>query len=170
MSGSSGGGVLDDQGKVRGIIQAKQGESVIYAIPAEVAQNLIRRSKDPRRVAEQWLEPIGGTNETKRSPSARVSVGTRVYCVGTSILAGSRLDDDALLGIGPRSLTILRNEPFARRGYIFRRPELRAAFLLEDWYSPRTKDLAAVQKTFTKLESYNVDFIKRFQDRHGLNW
>lgn len=85
-------------------------------------------------------------------------------------VTGSRLTDADLDGLDARTLTMMRNEPFARRGYIFKRADLRAAFSAYDWYSPATSDLNAIQKTMSANEKVNVDVIRRYQERTGRKW
>lgn len=85
-------------------------------------------------------------------------------------VTGSRLSDADLDGLDARTLTMIRNEPFARRGYIFKRADLHAAFAAYDWYAPSTSDLNAIQKSMSANEKANVDFIRRYQERTGRKW
>jgi serine/threonine protein kinase len=54
-------------------------------------------------------------------------------------------------------LRIMRNEIFARYGYIFKSEDLRDYFNSQDWYSPRFDN---VNDMLTDLEKRNADFIK----------
>ena len=54
-------------------------------------------------------------------------------------------------------LRIMRNEIFARHGYIFKKPEMRSYFNQQPWYSPRYDD---VSKLLSDIEMQNVKTIK----------
>lgn len=68
------------------------------------------------------------------------------------------------------SLTILRNKPFARRGYRLSRSELRSAFESSNWYHARTRNLSAVESDFNSKERHNINLIREYQTEHGLDW
>jgi serine/threonine-protein kinase len=54
-------------------------------------------------------------------------------------------------------LRIMRNEIFARHGYIFKTPEMRSYFAQQSWYSPRYDD---VSRLLSDVEVRNVKMIK----------
>ncbi|MCW5940773.1 MAG: YARHG domain-containing protein [Fimbriimonadaceae bacterium] len=107
---------------------------------------------------------------TRREPPIRRNPPAAPTGSDLPAVSGSRLSDADLAGLDARTLTMMRNEPFARRGYTFKRADLRAAFSAYDWYSPVTSDLNAIQKTMSANEKYNVDFIRRYQERTGRKW
>ena len=62
------------------------------------------------------------------------------------------------------SKTILKNLPFARRGYIFKAPELKTYYNLQNWYNPDAgyipdlKQLTnAEQEWFKKISAIKVE-------------
>jgi hypothetical protein len=61
-------------------------------------------------------------------------------------------------------LRIMRNEIYARKGFIFSAPDLKAYFGSKPWYAPR---FASVDNKLTALEKLNVEIIKQFEI-HGL--
>jgi GTP-binding protein EngB required for normal cell division len=63
-------------------------------------------------------------------------------------------------------LTILRNEPFARRGYIFHRDDLKSFFTACSWYHPCEGNQDTIYRSFTPLEKKNVNLIIEYQKRH----
>ena len=130
---------------------------------------MVERAGSSANVATEFTKPIGEPNQKPKIPSSP-KVEPRPKLVGRSTLSQYVVTEEMLENLTPRTLTILRNEPFARRGYIFRRSDLNAIFSNEDWYVPRTRNLSAVQATLTRLESRNVDFIKSYQSRTGQNW
>jgi hypothetical protein len=172
--GSSGGAVITRDGAIVGILQAKARESsIVFAVPTAALRDMVKRSRSSKSLASEWYAPFrdalaGGGSDRTGTAQGPSDLPPRL--IGSSILSQVLLRESDLEGLTAMQLTILRNEPFARRGYIFRRPELRQIFLQFDWYQMRTHDLAAVQATLTPLERRNVEFIRDYQRRTGLEW
>jgi hypothetical protein len=57
-------------------------------------------------------------------------------------------------------LRIMRNEIFARKGFIFTSPEMKTYFSSKSWYRPK---YASVDQKLTPLEKLNVEVIKQFE-------
>ena len=66
-----------------------------------------------------------------------------------------------LLKLDKKTLRLLRNEFFARYGYIFKNKELTDYFSQMDWYNPRFED---VSDKLTAFEIYNINLIKEIED------
>lgn len=76
-------------------------------------------------------------------------------------ITGSRkLTYDDIKGLSNRELRIMRNEIYARHGYIFQDAMLRDHFLQKSWYTPQTKNVA-----LSNIEQYNVLFIKSYEQQ-----
>ena len=58
-------------------------------------------------------------------------------------------------------LLLMRNEIFARHGYIFKRDDLYNHFIKKSWYNPRLKD---VSHLLSPIEKANIKLIKQFED------
>ena len=56
-------------------------------------------------------------------------------------------------------MRIMRNEIYARHGYIFASADLREYFGSQSWYYPTTKNV-----TLNSIEQYNVNFIKQYEE------
>ena len=54
-------------------------------------------------------------------------------------------------------LRVMRNEIFARHGYIFKTPEMQSYFSRQRWYNPRHDDVSG---SLTTIEARNVEIIK----------
>ena len=63
-------------------------------------------------------------------------------------------------------LKIMRNEIFARHGYIFKKEEMRNYFMYEKWYVPRFEN---VDGMLSDVEKKNIELIKRYESRLGNN-
>lgn len=66
-----------------------------------------------------------------------------------------KLTKDELIGLSPKDLRIMRNEIYARHGYIFDSKSLKNYFESQGWYVPTSKDVK-----LTSIETYNIDIIK----------
>lgn len=70
------------------------------------------------------------------------------------------LNRSDLAGMSKYSLKIMRNEIFARHGYIFKTYEMRNYFSNQSWYIPRYDN---VDEFLTSIEKANIDLIKSFE-------
>ena len=75
-----------------------------------------------------------------------------------------RLTEADLEGKTNQELDLMRNEIYARHGRPFNRADLRAYFMRQSWYRP---DQAYTDSRLTRIEIYNVNFIKNYQDHLG---
>ena len=62
--------------------------------------------------------------------------------------------------LSKRDLKIMRNEIFARHGYIFKTNDMMEYFNSQSWYKPLYND---VTNYLSKMEVENVNFIKRYE-------
>ncbi|MCL2651690.1 MAG: YARHG domain-containing protein [Candidatus Azobacteroides sp.] len=70
------------------------------------------------------------------------------------------LTENDLQGLSKQDLRILRNEIYARHGYIFKSQDLRDYFSAKDWYHPQYSDVSNLLNT---TEKKNVTFIQRHE-------
>ncbi len=66
-------------------------------------------------------------------------------------------------------LDVLRNEPYARHGYIFKRADLAKHFAKESWYQEVTNDQVSIFANLTDSEKYQVYLVKEFQKLTSRN-
>ena len=78
----------------------------------------------------------------------------------SSVLSTRLLTESDLRGFSKQELRILRNEIFARHGYIFKSQDLRDYFSKKDWYKPRYNDVTRLLNT---IELKNIAFIKKHE-------
>ena len=71
------------------------------------------------------------------------------------ITSSRLLTEEDIKGKTKHELKIMRNEIYARHGYIFKDPILRDYFMQKSWYKPTT-----ISVTFNDIEQYNVRFIQ----------
>lgn len=70
------------------------------------------------------------------------------------------LTESDLNGLSQWQLKLLRNEVFARHGYIFQTTDMQLVFSQYSWYTPEYND---VNDLLSDTERYNVTFIKRHE-------
>ena len=74
------------------------------------------------------------------------------------------LQENDLESYSNDDLKIMRNEIFARNGYIFKEGgEMNNYFMNVDWYKPKLKNVYA---NLTQVEKYNIKFIKKVENRN----
>ena len=67
-----------------------------------------------------------------------------------------------LRDLNKEDLKIMRNEIFARHGYIFKTAEMKQYFQKQSWYTPRYSDVNA---KLSKTELKNIDLIKSYENK-----
>ena len=67
-----------------------------------------------------------------------------------------KITDEDLYGLDSRDLRIMRNEIYARHGYVFRTQSMKEYFNSQPWYTPISREVS-----LSNIEMYNVEFIKQ---------
>jgi hypothetical protein len=80
----------------------------------------------------------------------------------------SQLTEEDFKGKTPWQLDLMRNELYARRGYIFKKPEFRQHFAEQEWYQPVTANHGKVYREMSAREKYEAHLILDYQRRNGL--
>ena len=70
------------------------------------------------------------------------------------------LTSSDVLSLNKYELKIMRNEIYARYGYIFKTADMKAYFESQSWYSPRYNDVTSF---LTETEKRNIELIKRYE-------
>ena len=105
--------------------------------------------------------PPTSTDEYTPPPSGNRNTGARNipgdYPEASTVL----LQPNELRMTSKEVLLLMRNEIFARHGYIFKRDDLYNHFITKPWYNPRLKD---VSHLLSPIEKANIKLIKQFED------
>ncbi|MBM4178106.1 MAG: YARHG domain-containing protein [Ignavibacteria bacterium] len=81
-----------------------------------------------------------------------------LYAQGMYEFTSERLlDVQDLEGYSAQELLLMRNEIFARHGFIFQSSDLREHFENQSWYSGTSRDVSA---SLTSIEKKNIEMIK----------
>ena len=79
-----------------------------------------------------------------------------------SICSRAVLNESQLSGKSLEELALLRNEIFARKGYVFSTQEYSQHFESQDWYTPIQSNAEII---LSEIESKNVEFIKKLESK-----
>ena len=82
-----------------------------------------------------------------------------------SLMSARLVTEADLRGRTAEEVTFLKNEPFARRGYIFKTNMIQNHFAAKSWYQPSARTLPELRG----IEAKNVTFIGKYQDTYGLH-
>jgi uncharacterized Zn finger protein (UPF0148 family) len=74
----------------------------------------------------------------------------------------SLLSENDLAGYTKHELNVMRNEIFARHGFIFKDPDLLMYFAQQKWYKPERLN---VDNLLSKIEKENLETIKQVEKR-----
>lgn len=101
---------------------------------------------------------------------------------GKNIVISQKIDTLDLLDLNKEQLRFLRNEIFARRGYIFQSQDLNEYFLKFNWYEPKYSsneiinylsvidqtNIEQIKQLETKFEIEIIDWKNKFQEYTNL--
>ncbi len=113
--------------------------------------------------AEPKKETLQGQNDEKKpSISNEAILKTFVYnpTAGEYLASAKLLDVSDVENLLEGELTIMRNEIFARHGYIFQDKQMKEYFEAQSWYLPVEPD---IKKKLTTLEKKNIKLIRRYE-------
>lgn len=70
------------------------------------------------------------------------------------------LRNSDIQGLTSWDLKIMRNEIFARKGYIFKTEDMTTYFSSQSWYDPK---YSKVDKLLSSIEKRNIEYIKKYE-------
>ena len=128
-------------------------------------KELLQRENEVLKKEKEILEQENATNaynnESAAAPDPAAPVQEEFYADGEGDYPqGSTrlLDHSDLQNLTMKEIRILKNEIFARHGYIFKNKELANHFNAQPWYSAMYSDVSGL---LSKTEQQNVDFIHK---------
>jgi len=167
-------GVVVIAGLTASIMKLIQGQATLAKAAVNTEVNAPTKDKDD---PVQALQTLAGTlSKTQPEPEATTNNTTTEdgtsgihhygeeegnYGSGEYPFASTRqLTTNDIANLSKFQLKIMRNEIFARHGYIFKAPDLQEYFSTKYWYHPQHEDISDM---LTPLEKTNIDFIKRWE-------
>lgn len=82
---------------------------------------------------------------------------------GQRIIINSKLDSNSIATLNSKELRLLRNEIFARRGYIFKSNDLQDYFCKYKWYKPEVSSEQIDKKLF-ETDKLNIQLIQSIEN------
>ena len=136
----------------------KQNEAAAKAREADLNKSLAEKDSKIIEIIEEKDSEINNLKEKKKAitNSRYFAAGAGIYPEGSQ----RNLSYDDVEYLSPRDLKIMRNEIFARHGYIFKTSDMIQHFSQQSWYRPLNNDVTAY---LSKIEKENVDFIKMYE-------
>lgn len=123
-----------------------------------------------------WIKEIKKVNDdtyvTERkidyySDEEAVSINQQNSLPGKYQIASERiLSENDIANIDKYELKLMKNEIFARYGYIFKTPEMKAYFESQNWYKPKYDDVTSY---LTEIEKNNIALINGTNDLDSNN-
>ena len=132
----------------------------------EELRQKLNQQEEKQRNLERELEKTNAEIDKlkeKDKKSKKISEPKfNAYGFGSYPEASERdLDDSELTDMTERELKIMRNEIFARHGYIFKTKDMKNYFSAQSWYRPMYSN---VTNRITIIEKKNIDLIKSFEN------
>jgi len=130
----------------------------IFFLTAPIlAQNLDDRGTDEEVASPPPPEKTAPSVPTPAPAPQAASGGRWPWTSGRLIQPGE------LAALSPGELELMRNEIYARHGWIFRRPDLRNYFESQPWYRPRSDNAyysnRQVEAELSPIERRNLQII-----------
>ena len=126
-----------------------------------------KRSKNGLDIFKATLIEDGWTKGAKLMSLQRVAsldISGKPALKGNFTFASTQfMMKGALMYFSANDRRLMRNEIFARHGYIFKSDDLKKYFGSQPWYKPVSND---VSDQLTELEKLNVQLIADFKDDH----
>lgn len=106
------------------------------------------------------------SNNTKDEPQPKQTITTKMVDPNEQedypFTAQRLITESELSSYNKEELSIMRNEIYARHGYIFKRADLKEYFSQKTWYNPR---YSSVDKFLSKIETTNVQTILKVEKK-----
>ena len=143
----------EDESK-RAEIEALKAETKEVKAEAQAVKDSIKNVK-PEVIRHDTVIYVESPTPAPPPPPRRVNASGKGRWPFTST---RYLDPSELYGMSAWEKKIMRNEIYARHGYIFETSDMRNYFNAQSWYTPVTRSVK-----LSKIEEYNVQLIKEFE-------
>lgn len=114
----------------------------------------------PKQQSEETSETGYHEFQPDNSPANGSAETATASAPVSQLLSTRKLTYSDISSLSKSQLRILRNEIYARHGYIFKSADLKAYFGRYEWYKPRYSDVTSMMSA---IEKYNAQFIKKYE-------
>lgn len=149
------GNAVYDLGGGRQIIVVNNSSTVALLMTDNATAGAIAKTEDNAGGAS--AEEDEAFQPDNSQPEAAAAGGSGAL---SNLLSTRKLTYNDIRSLNKSQLRILRNEIYARHGYIFKSADLKAHFSKYPWYKPLYGD---VTSKMSGIEKYNAAFIKKYE-------
>lgn len=121
-----------------------------YARKIEDKRDIIDAAISSNNISEQETTKQETSLTSKSNPST----------IGYDVTSARILTEKDIAGLSKKELRIIRNEIYARHGYIFKTDDMKVYFSSQPWYKGTRSDVSSL---LSDIEKKNVEFIKRHE-------
>ena len=111
-------------------------------------------------VEKKHLESQNQNQSQNQGASASISNGDYIL----PEIASRYYTETELSGMDAHTLSLARNELYARHGYIFKKTELQEYFGAKQWYTPQVAEVP--DSSFNQYEKANLELIQNLEARY----
>lgn len=116
-----------------------------------------RKITDKHDIVEEVSSSNTSKQETTQQQSVNTSSNNSPLTIGYEVTSSRVLTEKDIAGLSKKELRIIRNEIYARHGYIFKTDDMKAYFSKQSWYKACKSDVSA---ELSSIENQNVKFLK----------
>ena len=116
-----------------------------------------RKITDKRDIVDEVSSTNTSKQETTQQQSVNTSSNNSPLTIGYEMTSSRVLTEKDIAGLSKEELRIIRNEIYARHGYIFKTDDMKAYFSKQSWYKACKSDVSA---ELSSIENQNVQFLK----------
>ncbi|NMA65245.1 MAG: YARHG domain-containing protein [Clostridiaceae bacterium] len=148
-------------------------ENTAEASPSKTSEAPVETSERHPEASEPIENSSGETELFQNIPRIKETTIPYTYFINTvdnedilpNITSEPLCWGEALEALSEFQLRLLRNEIYARHGYVFQSKELNDYFSKKSWYKP---DPSIREIKLSEIEQANIDLIKSYEDRNSF--
>lgn len=149
------GNAVYDLGGGRQIVVVNNSSAVALLMTDNATAGALAKTED--KAGEAPVEEDEAFQPDNSQPEAAAAGSNGAL---SNLLSTRKLTYNDIRSLSKPQLRILRNEIYARHGYIFKSADLKAYFSKYPWYKPLYGD---VTSKMSGIEKYNAAFIKKYE-------
>lgn len=136
-------------------------EEASSEIPAEETPEEIAEESAEEQAEEAVQEAPQEEEKPDKQPSPAQTAAKNDYLFPSD---AKKLTESDLAGLSKQEVGLIRNEIYARKGYIFKSESYKSYFSSKDWYKPTTE---STDLPMNSTETYNINFILEYERSQG---
>lgn len=145
------------------LISCSNDDDKIKELESKLEQQQQDLNQQKQEQLEQKIDSQEKQIESLKTKDDRVQPRKAFFARGAGLFPEAserRLVYEDLIDLTGRDLKIMRNEIYARHGYIFKTNDMIDYFSNQQWYEPVNKDVTSM---LTNIEKENAEYIKNYE-------